>query len=92
MREDKEEISVLDAGDIIILVIIIAFNVLLSFLSGEKFAFGHHFLRPYETHHTPSRKFFKNELFRVPLYEIIKLEVICGVCCVMDFYTFCKGE
>ncbi|XP_033634855.1 uncharacterized protein LOC117296092 [Asterias rubens] len=59
---------------------------------GEKFAFGHHFLRPYETHHTPSRKFFKNELFRVPLYEIIKLDVICGVCCVMDFYTFCKGR
>ncbi|XP_022105816.1 histone-lysine N-methyltransferase ASH1L-like isoform X2 [Acanthaster planci] len=60
--------------------------------SGEKFAFGHHFLRPYETHHTPSRKFFQNELFRVPLYEIIKLEIIVGVCCVMDLYTYCKGR
>ncbi|XP_038073258.1 histone-lysine N-methyltransferase ASH1L-like isoform X2 [Patiria miniata] len=60
--------------------------------NGEQFAFGHHFLRPYETHHTPSRKFFKNELFRVPLYEIIKLEIIVGVCCVMDFYTYCKGR
>ncbi|XP_072038995.1 LOW QUALITY PROTEIN: uncharacterized protein [Amphiura filiformis] len=60
--------------------------------AGERFAFGHHFLRPHETHHTPSRKFFKNELFRVPLYEILRLDSVVGICCVMDLYTFCKGR
>nr|XP_054756561.1 histone-lysine N-methyltransferase ASH1L-like [Lytechinus pictus] len=59
---------------------------------GERFVFGHHFLRPHETHHTPSRKFFRNELFRVPLYEIIRLESIVGLCCVMDLAKYCKGR
>ncbi|XP_033114256.1 histone-lysine N-methyltransferase ASH1L-like isoform X1 [Anneissia japonica] len=59
---------------------------------GERFAFGHHFLRPHETHHTPSRKFFQNELFRGPFYEIIRLDLIIGFCCVMDLYTYCKGR
>ena len=30
--------------------------------AGEKFAFGHHYLRPHETFHEPSRKFFVNEV------------------------------
>ncbi|XP_071489569.1 uncharacterized protein [Diadema antillarum] len=60
--------------------------------SGERFVFGHHFLRPHETHHTPSRKFFRNELFRVPLYEIIRLESIVGICCVLDLAKYCKGR
>ncbi|XP_077989567.1 uncharacterized protein LOC144443861 isoform X2 [Glandiceps talaboti] len=59
---------------------------------GDRFAFGHHYFRPHETHHTPSRKFYHNELFRVPLYEIIPLEAIVGLCCVMDLYTYCKGR
>uniref|UniRef100_UPI00358EFC59 histone-lysine N-methyltransferase ASH1L-like isoform X2 n=1 Tax=Myxine glutinosa TaxID=7769 RepID=UPI00358EFC59 len=59
---------------------------------GDRFAFGHHYLRPHETHHAPSRRFYHNELFRVPLYEIIALEAIVGTCCVMDLYTFCKGR
>ncbi|XP_070541965.1 histone-lysine N-methyltransferase ASH1L-like isoform X2 [Ptychodera flava] len=59
---------------------------------GDRFAFGHHYFRPHETHHTPSRKFYHNELFRVPLYEIIPLEAIVGLCCVMDLYTYCKGK
>ncbi|XP_071965480.1 uncharacterized protein [Antedon mediterranea] len=59
---------------------------------GERCAFGHHFLRPHETHHTPSRKFFKNELFRGPFYEIIRIDLINGFCCVMDLYTYCKGR
>ncbi|PIK39100.1 putative histone-lysine N-methyltransferase ASH1L-like [Apostichopus japonicus] len=59
---------------------------------GEKYAFGHHFLRPHETHHTPSRKFFRNEIFRVPFYEIIKLDQVVGIGCVMDLYTYCKGR
>ncbi|XP_043936099.1 histone-lysine N-methyltransferase ASH1L isoform X2 [Protopterus annectens] len=59
---------------------------------GERFAFGHHYFRPHETHHSPSRKFYHNELFRVPLYEIIPLEAVVGTCCVLDLYTYCKGR
>ncbi|XP_068108690.1 histone-lysine N-methyltransferase ASH1L isoform X2 [Hyperolius riggenbachi] len=59
---------------------------------GERFAFGHHYFRPHETHHAPSRKFYHNELFRVPLYEIIPLEAVVGTCCVLDLYTYCKGR
>uniref|UniRef100_A0A8B9J3A2 Histone-lysine N-methyltransferase ASH1L n=1 Tax=Amazona collaria TaxID=241587 RepID=A0A8B9J3A2_9PSIT len=58
----------------------------------ERFAFGHHYFRPHETHHSPSRKFYHNELFRVPLYEIIPLEAVVGTCCVLDLYTYCKGR
>lgn len=58
----------------------------------ERFAFGHHYFRPHETHHSPSRKFYHNELFRVPLYEIIPLEAVVGTCCVLDLYTYCKGK
>lgn len=61
-------------------------------LREERFAFGHHYFRPHETHHSPSRKFYHNELFRVPLYEIIPLEAVVGTCCVLDLYTYCKGE
>ncbi|KAM9293897.1 LOW QUALITY PROTEIN: histone-lysine N-methyltransferase ASH1L [Gastrophryne carolinensis] len=59
---------------------------------GERFAFGHHYFRPHETHHAPSRRFYHNELFRVPLYEIIPLEAVVGTCCVLDLYTYCKGR
>ncbi|TRY65112.1 hypothetical protein DNTS_009668 [Danionella cerebrum] len=59
---------------------------------GERFAFGHHYFRPHETHHSPSRRFYQNELFRVPLYEIIPLEAVVGTCCVLDLYTYCKGR
>uniref|UniRef100_A0A3Q2XDE1 Ash1 (absent, small, or homeotic)-like (Drosophila) n=1 Tax=Haplochromis burtoni TaxID=8153 RepID=A0A3Q2XDE1_HAPBU len=57
---------------------------------GERFAFGHHYFRPHETHHSPSRRFYQNELFRMPLYEIIPLEAVVGTCCVLDLYTYCK--
>lgn len=59
---------------------------------GERFAFGHHYFRPHETHHSPSRRFYQNELFRMPLYEIIPLEAVVATCCVLDLYTYCKGE
>ncbi|MEQ2172531.1 hypothetical protein GOODEAATRI_022037, partial [Goodea atripinnis] len=59
---------------------------------GERFAFGHHYFRPHETHHSPSRRFYQNELFRMPLYEIIPLEAVVGMCCVLDLYTYCKGR
>lgn len=68
------------------------FFSLASFNREERFAFGHHYFRPHETHHSPSRRFYHNELFRVPLYEIIPLEAVVGTCCVLDLYTYCKGK
>ena len=59
---------------------------------GERFAFGHHYLRPHETFHEPSRKFFRNEVFRVPLYEVLPLDTIWGQCWVLDLGTFCRGR
>jgi hypothetical protein len=59
---------------------------------GERFAFGHHYLRPHETFHEPNRKFFRNEVFRVPLYEVLPLDTIWGQCWVLDFATFVKGR
>ncbi|KAJ4927794.1 hypothetical protein JOQ06_015596, partial [Pogonophryne albipinna] len=59
---------------------------------GERFAFGHHYFRPHETHHSPSRRFYQNELFRMPLYEIVPLESVVATCCVLDLYTYCKGR
>ncbi|KAK3604677.1 hypothetical protein CHS0354_009289 [Potamilus streckersoni] len=60
--------------------------------NGEKFAFGHLYVRPHETFHEPTRKFFPNEVFRTPLYELVPLEAIMGYCCVMDLLTYCKGR
>ncbi|XP_013779563.1 uncharacterized protein LOC106464006 [Limulus polyphemus] len=59
---------------------------------GQKFAFGHHYLHPHETYHEPSRKFYPNEVLRVPLYEIIPLDSIRGLCCVLDLNTYSKGR
>lgn len=60
--------------------------------NGEKFAFGHMYVRPHETFHEPSRKFYPNEVFRTPLYEVVPLESITGYCCVLDPLTYCKGR
>lgn len=59
---------------------------------GKRFIFGHHYLRPHETYHEPSRKFYQNEVVRVPLYEVVPIELIMGRCWVMDLNTFCKGR
>merc|ERR1719471_1878893 len=59
---------------------------------GKKFAFGYHYLRPHETFHEPSRKFYDNEVFRVPLYEVLPLDTIWSQCWVMDPTTFCRGR
>ncbi|XP_052283595.1 uncharacterized protein LOC127880288 isoform X2 [Dreissena polymorpha] len=59
---------------------------------GDKFAFGHTYIRPHETFHEPNRKFFPNEVFRTPLYEIFPLDSIVGYCCVLDLLTYCKGR
>ncbi|KAL5005481.1 hypothetical protein ScPMuIL_018937 [Solemya velum] len=60
--------------------------------SGEKYALGHFYIRPQETYHEPSRKFFQNEVFRLPVYEIIPLEIVVGDCYVVDLNTYCKGR
>ncbi|XP_036326149.1 histone-lysine N-methyltransferase ash1 [Rhagoletis pomonella] len=59
---------------------------------GKRFIFGHHFLRPHETFHEPSRRFYPNEVVRVPLYEIVPIELVIGRCWVLDRTTFCKGR
>lgn len=59
---------------------------------GRRFAYGHHYLRPHETYHEPSRKFYQNEVMRVPLYEEVPIEMIMGRCWVLDPITFCKGR
>ena len=60
--------------------------------SGQRFAFGHHYLRPHETFHEPSRRFFQNEVFRVPIYEVLPLDSIWRQCWVLDLQTYCKSE
>ncbi|XP_075160355.1 histone-lysine N-methyltransferase ash1 isoform X2 [Haematobia irritans] len=59
---------------------------------GKRFIFGHHFLRPHETYHEPSRKFYPNEVVRVPLYEVVPINLVIGRCWVLDRTTFCKGR
>ena len=60
--------------------------------AGHKFAFGFHYLRPHETFHEPSRRFFDNEVFRVPIYEVLPLDTIWAECWVTDPVTFCRGR
>ncbi|KAK7486796.1 hypothetical protein BaRGS_00021943 [Batillaria attramentaria] len=59
---------------------------------GERFAMGTPYVRPQETFHEPTRKFFPNEVFRMPTYEIVPLELVAGKCVVMDLNTYCKGQ
>lgn len=59
---------------------------------GKRYVFGHHYLRPHETFHEPTRKFYRNEVVRVPLYEQVPIELIMGRCWVMDLNTYCKGR
>lgn len=60
--------------------------------NGKRVIFGHHFLRPHETFHEPSRRFYPNEVVRVPLYELVPIELVIGRCWVLDRTTFCKGR
>ncbi|KAF5285438.1 hypothetical protein FQA39_LY16692 [Lamprigera yunnana] len=60
--------------------------------TGQRFAYGHHYLRPHETFHEPTRKFFPNEVMRVPLYEAVPVELVISNCWVMDLNTYCKGR
>ncbi|XP_068148570.1 LOW QUALITY PROTEIN: histone-lysine N-methyltransferase ash1 [Drosophila tropicalis] len=60
--------------------------------TGKRFIFGHHFLRPHETFHEPTRRFYPNEVVRVSLYEVVPIELVIGRCWVLDRTTFCKGR
>ena len=60
--------------------------------SVERFVWGFHYYRPHETFHEASRKFYPNELFRVPIYEIVPIDCIIGTCVVLDIQTYCKGR
>lgn len=60
--------------------------------NGKRFIYGHHFLRPHETYHEPTRKFYPNEVVRVPMYEILPIELVIDRCWVLDRATFCKGR
>ncbi|XP_052865683.1 histone-lysine N-methyltransferase ash1 [Anopheles cruzii] len=59
---------------------------------GRRFVYGHHYLRPHETYHEPTRRFYPNEVMRVPLYEVIPIELVVDRCWVLDPVTFCKGR
>lgn len=59
---------------------------------GRRLVYGHHYLRPHETFHEPTRKFYPNEILRSPLYEVVPIELIMGRCWVLDPSTFCKGR
>lgn len=43
---------------------------------GKRFVFGHHYLRPHETYHEPTRKFYSNEVVRVPLFEVVPIDLV----------------
>lgn len=60
--------------------------------NNKKFIFGHHYLRPHETYHEPTRKFYPNEVVRVPLYEVVPIELVMAKCWVLDPTTYCKGR
>ena len=59
---------------------------------GEKKLYGHHYLRPSETYHEPTRKFFENEVLRSPLHDWVSINEVKGICCVLDLGTYCKGR
>lgn len=59
---------------------------------GNRLVYGHHYLRPYETYHEPTRRFYSNELMRVPLYETINIDLIIDTCWVLDPGTYFKGR
>lgn len=66
--------------------------MLIILFSGDKYAFGHHFLRPHDTKHSDNTLFYFNELVATPFHEIVPLEAVISTICVMDFATFTKGR
>lgn len=59
---------------------------------GKRFVYGHHCLRPSETYHEPTRKFYSNEVLSSPLAGSATLDAVKGICYVLDVSTYCKGR
>lgn len=59
---------------------------------GNKFVLGHHYLRPNEVYHEPTRKFYKNELMRTSIFESIPINLVIDTCWVLDPTNYFKGR
>ncbi|ODM98315.1 Histone-lysine N-methyltransferase ASH1L [Orchesella cincta] len=59
---------------------------------GKRWAYGHHYVRPSETYHEHNRRFYRNEICRSPVSEVIPINLIHGRCWVLDPATYCKGR
>lgn len=59
---------------------------------GEAHVLGHHYLRPNEVYHEPSRKFYTNELMRTSIFESIPINLVIDTCWVLDPTTYFKGR
>lgn len=59
---------------------------------GNRIVYGHHYLRPHETFHEPTRKFYKNEVVRAPIFEKVNINLIMGRCWVLHPTDYCKGR
>lgn len=59
---------------------------------GNRFIYGHHYLRPKETFYEPTRKFYKNEILQVSNYEVLSINLVMGRCWVFNSTTFSKGR
>lgn len=53
---------------------------------------GHHYLRPNEVYHEPSRKFYTNELMRTSIFESIPINLVIDTCWVLDPNNYFKGR
>jgi len=59
---------------------------------GEARVLGHHYLRPNEVYHEPSRKFYTNELMRTSIFESIPINLVIDTCWVLDPTSYFKGR
>ena len=59
---------------------------------GKSFVVGHHYIRPHEVFHEPTRKFYNNELMRGTAFETIPIEMVIDTCWVLDTSTYFKGR
>ena len=59
---------------------------------GKSFVVGHHYIRPHEVFHEPTRKFYNNELMRGTAFETIPIEMVIDTCWVLDVSTYFKGR
>ncbi len=56
-------------------------------------ASGFYYIRPNETFHEPTRKFFPNEVFRFPSSnDPLPISSMVRPCFVFDVNTYCKGK